>query len=263
VKFQIWEIGVAVGALLLAGLLFAAGGVVQGVAFVLFAAVWVIARVDVIADVTSAGRAARFRARLGIARFVVLVIVYFAATAGLFVVAFSDEKSTTVGQIAAFALCGLTALLFLELRRTDDDTINWLKGSKAEENVGGELDKLREEGWMVIHGLPNDWGGDVDHIVCGPRGAYSIETKSGRFRRPDRHQATRNAVWVKKKLGVPWVTGVLCVGEDIPPTKHEYIWVMGHGYILDWIRAQRERPVSAADASERLTGSPGSHLRAG
>jgi Nuclease-related domain len=204
VKFQLWEIGVAAGAMLLAVLLFAAGGVVQGAAFVLFAAVWAVARADVIADVRSAGRAARFQARLGIARFVVLLIIYFAAVVALFIVAFSDEKATTLGQIAAFALCGFTVLLFRELRRTDDDTVNWLKGSKAEEKVGGELDQLRREGWVVIHGLTTDWGGDVDHILCGPQGAYAVETKSGRFRKADLRQATYNAVWVKRKLGVPW-----------------------------------------------------------
>jgi Nuclease-related domain len=51
------------------------------------------------------------------------------------------------------------------------------RGAMAEEHVGGLLDGLADEHWRVFHdaGLGH---GNVDHIVIGPAGAFSVETKS-------------------------------------------------------------------------------------
>jgi hypothetical protein len=82
--------------------------------------------------------------------------------------------------------------------RRGDEAINWLKGTRAEEEVGTRLDQLKAEGWEVLHNLKKDFGGNIDHLVRGKRGAYAIETKSGRFRHRDVPQAVGNAVWVKE-----------------------------------------------------------------
>jgi hypothetical protein len=49
------------------------------------------------------------------------------------------------------------------------------RGATAEEHVGGLLDQLT--GWRVLHDV-NTGHGNVDHIIIGPPGVFSIETKS-------------------------------------------------------------------------------------
>lgn len=51
------------------------------------------------------------------------------------------------------------------------------RGAKGEEHVGGLLDRLTGEGWQVIHDASLGRG-DLDHIVIGPAGAFTVETKS-------------------------------------------------------------------------------------
>jgi hypothetical protein len=50
-------------------------------------------------------------------------------------------------------------------------------GATGEEQVGGLLDQMADLGWCVIHdaSLGN---GNVDHILIGPPGIFTVETKS-------------------------------------------------------------------------------------
>lgn len=51
------------------------------------------------------------------------------------------------------------------------------RGAAGEEHVGGLLDELAAPDWSVIHDA--SFGrGNVDHIVLGPAGVFSVETKS-------------------------------------------------------------------------------------
>jgi len=50
-------------------------------------------------------------------------------------------------------------------------------GAAGEEHVGGLLDQLGDQGWRVIHDASLGRG-NVDHILIGPAGLYTIETKS-------------------------------------------------------------------------------------
>lgn len=57
------------------------------------------------------------------------------------------------------------------------DYDNWAQGAEGEEAVGEILEGLRERGWYVIHDV--SFGrGNIDHIVVGPGGIFTIETKS-------------------------------------------------------------------------------------
>jgi hypothetical protein len=57
------------------------------------------------------------------------------------------------------------------------DYENWAQGAEGEETVGKILEGLREKGWCVIHDV--SFGrGNIDHIVVGPGGVFTIETKS-------------------------------------------------------------------------------------
>ena len=51
------------------------------------------------------------------------------------------------------------------------------RGALAEEHVGGLLDQLPRDRWRVIHDATLGRG-NVDHIVIGPPGVFTIETKS-------------------------------------------------------------------------------------
>lgn len=53
----------------------------------------------------------------------------------------------------------------------------WRVGAKGEEKVGKELTKL-PEGWHVLHAVQvSDAGTDIDHVVIGPAGVLTLNTK--------------------------------------------------------------------------------------
>jgi hypothetical protein len=51
------------------------------------------------------------------------------------------------------------------------------RGARGEEHVGGLLNELLPQGWRVIHDATLGHG-NVDHILIGPAGVFTIETKS-------------------------------------------------------------------------------------
>jgi hypothetical protein len=74
-------------------------------------------------------------------------------------------------EIALLCVCfGVTRYVLPVVERYD-------RGAQGEEYVGAILEELRSDGWLVIHDaeLQNS---NVDHIVLGPAGLFTIETKS-------------------------------------------------------------------------------------
>ena len=66
------------------------------------------------------------------------------------------------------------------------DSVSWYQGAKGEIVVGAILAKLPPE-WTAFHALPiGKNGADIDHLVIGPGGIFTINTK---------HHAGK-AVWV-------------------------------------------------------------------
>lgn len=51
------------------------------------------------------------------------------------------------------------------------------RGATGEEHVGALLEGLAERGWQVIHDASLGRG-NVDHILIGPAGVFTVETKS-------------------------------------------------------------------------------------
>jgi hypothetical protein len=51
------------------------------------------------------------------------------------------------------------------------------RGATGEEQVGSMLETLASEGWSVIHDASFGHG-NVDHILIGPAGVFTVETKS-------------------------------------------------------------------------------------
>ena len=54
----------------------------------------------------------------------------------------------------------------------------WIAGGRAEQRVGKEMEGLRAHGFYVFHDIALPGVGNVDHVVLGGRGFFSIETKS-------------------------------------------------------------------------------------
>ncbi len=59
------------------------------------------------------------------------------------------------------------------------DERNWRIGADGEEAIGARLDKLEGDGWQVLHAVPvGKRGSDIDHVLIGPGGVYTINTKN-------------------------------------------------------------------------------------
>jgi hypothetical protein len=56
----------------------------------------------------------------------------------------------------------------------------WARGARGEEEIGRLLEALGD-GWFSLHDI-NTGRGNIDHVVVGPAGLFTIETKSHRGR---------------------------------------------------------------------------------
>jgi hypothetical protein len=85
----------------------------------------------------------------------------------------------------------------------------WGRGAAGEENVGRLLTDLEPDGWLATHDV-NTGRGNIDTIVLGPGGIFTIEVKShGGKLRPDRidpamlRQAYAQSKWLERVIGQP------------------------------------------------------------
>ncbi|MFB7668058.1 nuclease-related domain-containing protein [Kitasatospora sp. NPDC056138] len=60
-------------------------------------------------------------------------------------------------------------------QRLGDPSI--LKGLDGEKVVGACLERLKPAGWRVLHGIPLPTGSDIDHVVIGPPGVFTVNSK--------------------------------------------------------------------------------------
>ncbi|WP_223855518.1 MULTISPECIES: nuclease-related domain-containing protein [Streptomyces] len=67
-----------------------------------------------------------------------------------------------------------------KLLRQSSDWDSWYAGLEGERRVGRELERLSPLGWRVLHGIEKGNGGDIDHLLIGPGGVFSINTKNHR-----------------------------------------------------------------------------------
>jgi hypothetical protein len=59
----------------------------------------------------------------------------------------------------------------------------WRVGADGEEEVARRLRKLKD-GWRVVHAVPvGARGADIDHVVIGPGGIFTLNTKNHRGKR--------------------------------------------------------------------------------
>lgn len=86
------------------------------------------------------------------------------------------RKCSSAGQGAAGRAAGWTRLARALKVHTDERA--WRIGADAEENVGGRLDRLARSEWLALHDIVlNDEGTNLDHLVIGSAGIFSLNTK--------------------------------------------------------------------------------------
>ncbi|MFD7054065.1 nuclease-related domain-containing protein [Streptomyces mirabilis] len=72
---------------------------------------------------------------------------------------------------------GLLERAVSRLLRRPTEWDSWRKGLAGERRVGAELNRLSRHGWRVLHSIPLADKVDVDHLLIGPGGVFSINTK--------------------------------------------------------------------------------------
>lgn len=141
---------------------------------------------------------------------------------------------------------GFLAVMWLVRRPGDrfvDKHIKLRSGTRAEVAVGETLERLRGEGWIVMHDLERSGWGNLDHLANGPSGVFLIETKARRYEDSHLPRVKGNAAWLHDQLGV-WVTPVTCVNSPRrKPFRTKGVWIVPHAQLLDWLRAQHNPPV--------------------
>ncbi|MCP9487447.1 MAG: NERD domain-containing protein [Gaiellaceae bacterium MAG52_C11] len=249
IRLRWWELVVG-GVLLLVALLWLVGGlIVPGVVLLLLMLFAAASRAQVV-ERNVAGAHARTRAFLSAIRALVLLSIYVVTVVLLWVVQRRDWTEDTPGLIAAFACAGLAVYLLRDVSRYGNEAVDYFAGGRGELRVAEELEPLREQGWTIIHNVPREGRGNLDHFVSGSTGAYAIETKIGKYRASDRGQAVSNAIWAKDRFGQRFVTAVLCVFNNPPrePRMERHgnseIWVLGPSQLRGWLLAHRWVPRS-------------------
>jgi hypothetical protein len=54
----------------------------------------------------------------------------------------------------------------------------WEAGAKGERVVDKRLGKLRRDGWVVLSSIVKRSGADIDHLLIGPPGVFTVNTKN-------------------------------------------------------------------------------------
>jgi hypothetical protein len=142
----------------------------------------------------------------------------------------------------------------------------WRIGADGEEKVAVQLAKLRKADprWHVLHSIPvGDRGSDIDHVVVGPAGVFTLNAKhhpdariwvkgdyvgvNGRgqpYVRNSRHEARSAARRLSAAAGTPVVvTGLIVpVGADSLTIKEQptNVVVVARFGLVAWLRSRPE-----------------------
>jgi hypothetical protein len=106
----------------------------------------------------------------------------------------------------------------------------WLRGAEGERAVGAVLAQLEDEGWKALHDISLGRG-NVDHVLIGPGGIFTIETKShpGRIGVDRIDPKMFKQAYAEKKL-LERITGL----------KVQPLLVFSRAYLVGHVPAQRQ-----------------------
>src|SRR3954471_1933381 len=135
----------------------------------------------------------------------------------------------------------------------------WSRGAEGERQVGRALADLTVDGWMALHDISLGHG-NVDHILVGPGGIFTIETKShpGKIRIDSIDPRMLKQAYAEKKL-IERITGM-----QVQP-----LLVFSRAFLIGSVPAQRRgvtilparmlahyfsrrRPILTPDEAEQL-----------
>jgi hypothetical protein len=92
-----------------------------------------------------------------------------------------DLTANSAGAAAAERAAELSPGRFQRLAAkvlgTRTEATSWEVGAAGERLVGDRLDALKPQGWNILHSVTLKSGADVDHIVIGPGGVFTVNTK--------------------------------------------------------------------------------------
>jgi hypothetical protein len=155
----------------------------------------------------------------------------------------------------------------------------WRVGAVGEEKVGAQLAKLPPT-WQSLHGIPvGERGSDIDHVVIGPGGVYTLNAKrhpgakiwvSGRtfmvnghkhpYLRNSEFEAARASRLLTAACGFPVVaTGVIVpvdADDIVIKTAPEAVHLVNRRRLVRWLRDRPQllnpETVAAIFAAARL-----------
>ena len=180
----------------------------------------------------------RARADLRVA-LVFLILVVLAGVVAMAMVVTGTAALVTSLALVAVALAGRT---FFDIRF--EDGVRWAKGGNGEAAVGEALNVLRADNYVVMHDLDNVVPGNVDHFVCGPAGAFMIDTKFKRYVESDIPNAKKTALAIARELKAPWVQPVICFAtRHYGPRTVKGVVIVGREQLVPYIRSQRNQLV--------------------
>lgn len=105
------------------------------------------------------------------------IALFFLGGVPAFLVFALDVRSLVLVPLELVAM----ALMLAIERRVGADLDRRIRGVRGEEGVGAILAAMSAEGWCTLHDSVLGRG-NVDHIVVGPGGLFTVETKSHRGR---------------------------------------------------------------------------------
>jgi hypothetical protein len=200
----------------------------------------------------------------------------------------ADLAATRPGQLAreqAIALRTAAPVRTFVQRAlgVKSDERAWRIGALGEESVGKQLAKLGDD-WKVLHAVPiGDRGSDIDHVVIGPTGVYTINTKhhpsakiwvggdtflvNGQrqpYVRNSRFEASRAAKLLTRAIGSPVeVMGLIALVNVAEVTIKRQptdgtVYVLQRIKLRSWLNAQSVRMSNAeVDALYSVARRPG------
>ncbi|WP_166788145.1 nuclease-related domain-containing protein [Cryobacterium glaciale] len=148
------------------------------------------------------------------------------------------------------------------------DSVAWYRGAQGEIEVGRILSRLPPE-WRVFHALPiGKAGADIDHLVLGPGGIFTINTKHHRgkkiwiaertimvdghkqpYLRNSKFEATRVTKMLRERMPqLPPAQAVIALvgpGQITIKKKPDEVRVMDANDLRRWLL---KRPVSLIEA---------------
>jgi Nuclease-related domain len=150
----------------------------------------------------------------------------------------------------------------------------WRVGAEGEEEVARHLGKLRE-GWRVLHAVPvGEEGSDIDHVVIGPTGVFTLNTKNHvrgnvwvtdtvfmvngqkkEYFRNSRHEAKRASRLLSAACGfeVPVEPVIVVMAARLTVKSHPAdVHVVGRKRIRKWLTHQR--PLLTPERVEQIYG---------